>query len=91
MQTADIRIEIAQDEQGVSSMLNTIFALMAVIRNGWTERQREIIVDYMRYQGSQAECAMRLNVTQSSVQRGLTNAHYYAYAEAKNTVRSVLS
>lgn len=91
MQTADIRIEIAQDEQGVSSMLNTIFALMAVIRNGWTERQREIIVDYMRYQGSQTECAMRLNVTQSSVQRGLTNAHYYAYAEAKNTVRSVLS
>lgn len=90
MQTADVRIEMEQDEQAVCHMLNTIFSLMTVIRNGWTDRQREIIVDYVRYQGSQAECALRLDITQSSVQRGLTNANYYAYAEAKNTVRKVL-
>ena len=90
MQTADVRIEMGQDEQTTCHMLNTIFALMTVIRNGWTDRQREIIVDYVMYQGSQAECALRLDITQSTVQRGLTSANYYAYAEAKNTVIKVL-
>lgn len=90
MQTADIRMEMQQDEQGICNMMNTIFSLMAVIKNGWTERQREIIVDHVMHQGSQAECAMRLNITQSSVQRGLANANYYAYKDAKNTVMDVL-
>lgn len=90
MQTANVRIEMENDNQGVCNMLNTIFSLLTVIQNNWTERQREIIVDYEVHQGSQAECAMRLNITQSTVQRGLASANYYAYKDAKNTVMDVL-
>ena len=90
IQSSDVRIEIEEDRHFISRMLNTIFSLMTVIGNNWTERQREIIWEYDRYKLSQSECARRLNISQSSVQRSLINGNYYAYQEAKDTVNSVL-
>ncbi len=87
---SDIRIEIQEDKNSISLMLNTIFSLMAVIRTNWTERQREIIWEFDKYSSSQLECAERLNISQSSVQRSLSNGNYYAYKSAKETINSVL-
>lgn len=89
-QSSDIRIEIEDDKCSVSPMLNTIFSLMTVIRNNWSNRQREIILEFDKYKGSQLECAERLHISQSSVQRSLTNGNYYAYKDAKDTVTNVL-
>lgn len=89
-QASDIRIEIEDDRNSVAVMLNTIFALMAVIQNNWSERQREIILEFDKNKCSQSECAERLDISQSSVQRGLVNGNYYAYKEAKDTVNNVL-
>lgn len=89
-QAANIRIEVENDENSIAIMLNTIFSLIAVIQNNWSERQREIVWAYEKYGGSQLECAERLNVSQSSVQRSLINGNYYAYKDAKETVNTVL-
>lgn len=91
VQASDIRIEIENDRNSNSRLLNTILALMTTISNNWSERQREIIWDFERYKGSQAECAERLGVTQSSVQRSLTNGNYYAYKDAKDTIKEALT
>ena len=63
---------------------------MAVIQNNWSDRQREIIWEFDKNKGSQSECAERMKISQSSVQRSLVNGNYYAYKEAKDTVNSVL-
>lgn len=90
MQASDIRIEIEEDIHLISLMLNTILTMMAMIKANWSERQREIIFEFDRHKGSQMECAKRLEVSQSSVQRGLINGNYYAYSEAKETVKNVI-
>ncbi len=89
-QAADIRIEVENDEHSIAVMLNTIFSLIAVIQNNWSKRQREIVWTFEKYGGSQLECAKRLNISQSSVQRSLINGNYYAYKNAKETINTVL-
>ncbi len=85
-----IRIEVEEEMSNVSNLLNTIFSLMEVIKSNWTQRQREIIYEYENTGGSQLECAKRVEITQSSVQRSLKKGNYYEYTHAKKTVNSVL-
>lgn len=87
---SDIRIEIDEDKNSIAEMLNTILSLLAVVKNNWTDRQREIIWDMTKYQDGQEKSAERLGIAQSSVQRGLTNGNYYAYKEAMKTISNVL-
>lgn len=89
-QPSDIRIGIEDDKHSIADLLNTIFSLMAVIQSSWTERQREIIWKYEECGESQTECAVRLGVSQSTVQRSLMTSDYYAYKNAKETVNTVL-
>lgn len=87
---ADIRIEIDEDKNLAVIMLNTILSLLAVVKRDWTDRQREIIWDFVKYQDSQEKSAKRLGIAQSSVQRGLTNGNYYAYKDAIDTISNIL-
>lgn len=87
---ADIRIEIDGDYKSLSIMLNTILSLMTAIKESWTDRQREIIWDMMEHQDSQLDVAKRLGITQSSVQKGLSNGKYYAYKDAFDTIEKLL-
>lgn len=87
---AEMRIEIDGDEQNISMLINTIFSLINTIKSEWTNRQREIIQEIEKYGGSQAECAKRLGVSQSTIYRGLNSGNYYAYKNAKDTVNYVL-
>lgn len=89
-QSSDIRVELADDKHSISVMLNTILTMMVVIKTSWSERQREIIFEFDKHKGSQTECAKRLEISQSSVQRSLTKGNYYAYRQAKETVQNVL-
>lgn len=89
-QVSDVRIEIDDDKYRFGIMLNTIFSLMTVIRSEWSQRQREIIWEYDTTRCSQTECAKKLNISQSNVQRGLAGGNYYAYKEAKESVNKIL-
>lgn len=87
---ADIRIEMEEEETSIAEMLNAILSLLTVIKNRWTDRQREIIWDSIKYHDGQEKSAQRLGIAQSSVQRGLMNGNYYAYNGATSTVNNVL-
>jgi len=87
---SDIRIEVDGDNTDSSAVMNAVLSLLAVVKANWTDRQREIIRDTMKYQDSQAKSAGRLHVAQSSIQRGLNNGNYYAYRDAIDTLSNVL-
>jgi hypothetical protein len=88
--TADIRFEVDGENQASTIMINTILSLMTVIKESWSERQKEIIWDMLEYQDGQANVAKRLNIKQPTVQKGLANGKYYAYKEALDNVVKAL-
>ena len=87
---SNIRIEADQKESEIWDLMNVIFSLINVIETEWSDRQREFIYEMEGNGGSQSECAARLNVTQSSLQRGLINANYYAYKNAIRKISNIL-
>lgn len=88
--TADSRFEFDGENQASTIMINTILSLMTVIKDSWSDRQREIIWDLLEYRDSQANVAKRLNITQPSVQKSLAKGKYYAYMEAINTISNAM-
>ena len=84
------RVASDGDNQASIMLLNTIFTLMKVVEDSWTDRQRMTIEDMLEHRDSQAAAAKRLNITQPTVQKALAKGNYYAYCEALNTVGSVL-
>ncbi len=87
---ADIRFEFKGDNQGSEMMVNTILSLMTVIKEAWSDRQREIIWDMMKHQDSQMEAAKRLGIQQPAVQKSLSKGNYYSYKEALETIGTAL-
>lgn len=86
----DIRLETDESDQSTAMMINTILSLMTVVKESWTNRQREIIWDMLEYRGSQVEAARRLGIRQPTVQKSLASGSYYIYKEAFDTVEKVL-
>jgi hypothetical protein len=87
---SDLRIEADGDNEATIIMLNTILSLLAIIKNNWTGRQREIIWDMIKHNDGQAKSAERLKIAQSSVQRGLNGGSFYAYKEALDVISNTL-
>lgn len=85
---ADIYIEDENDKQVV--LINTIFELMKVIEQNWTERQRDIIWDMMQYKDTQKNVAVRNGITQASVNKMLLKGNYYVYDKAIKSTSELL-
>jgi len=88
---ANIRIEAVGKQHPSMELINTIFSLLTVIKDSWTERQRETIWNMLNYQDSQIEVAERLGITQPSVQKNLVKGNYYEYKDAVKVVKKILS
>lgn len=88
---SDIRVEVEEDTNQITDMINTILSLLTVLKENWTDRQREIILDFLKNQDSQKKTAKRLGIVQSTVQRGLKGGNYYTYKEAIDTLNHVFS
>lgn len=87
---ADIRLELDEENRASQIMINTVLSLMTVIKESWSDRQREIIWDMMEHQDSQANAAERLNIRQPAVQKSLSKGNYYAYKGAFETLGKAL-
>lgn len=72
-------------------LLNTILSLCSTMKSKWTERQREVIFDCVVNGDNQIRVAERLGISQSSVQKSLSNSGYYSYKNAMDTVSMALS
>lgn len=88
---ADIRLEADSKNQAVSIMINTIFSLLTVIKESWSDRQREVIWDMLEHQDSQSAAARRLLIKQPAVQKSLSKGNYYAYKNALDTVEKAFA
>ena len=86
-----IRIEQEGEPHATVLLINTMLSLLTTLRDSWTDRQREVIWDLLVHKDSQSEAALRLDISQSSVQKNLTGGNYYAYAETRATIKSALS
>lgn len=84
--SSNIYVEADEDNEATTIMINTILMLMNVIKESWSDRQREIIMNMMEYQDSQTDVANRLNIKQPAVQKSLANGKYYAYKDAQDTI-----
>lgn len=85
---SDIYIE-AENKKEVM-LINTIFELMKVIEQDWTEKQRVIIWDMIQNQDTQKNIAIRNGVTQPSVNKMLSKGNYYVYDKAVKSTSEVL-
>lgn len=85
---ADIRLENDNEKQKI--LINTIFELVRVIEQEWTERQREIIWNIWQYQDGQQKTAQRMGITQSAVHKALVKGNYYVYEKTLKNVGEVL-
>jgi hypothetical protein len=88
--SADIRLEIDGDNQAATIMLNTVLSLITVIKEAWSDRQREIIFDMLEHQDNQSEAAKRLSIKQPTVQKTLSKGNYYTYKDALDTIGQAL-
>ncbi len=86
-QAPDIQIGIYEMEILRLQEINTILSLLTLLENEWSEGQRLTIWDMEQYGGNQAECAKRMNTTQSTIARRLAGGCYLAYQQASETVR----
>ena len=82
----DVLITTGLKEDLSVMLLNALLSLLTVMKQGWTDRQYEVILDYLQHGDNQAGVAGRLGITQSSVQKSLSNANFYSYKEAVDTI-----
>ncbi len=91
MPESNISIRIEGENESSEKLLNTILSLLTVIKSKWTDRQREVISDFIEHRDNQMSVANRLGITQSSVQKSLSSGNYYSFKEAIDTVSSAFS
>lgn len=92
IQAPDIQISL-YTEKNIFEIkeINTLLSLIKTIEDSWTEKQRYTVWDMMINHGSQNECALRMNTSQSTVARRLSDGKYIVYVNAINTVEEAIS
>ena len=92
IQAPDIQISL-YTEKNIFEIkeINTLLSLIKAIEDSWTEKQRYTVWDMMINRGSQNECALRMNTSQSTVARRLSDGKYIVYVNAINTVEEAIS
>ncbi len=91
MAFSDTYVLTAEERNDRIHLINTIFSLLSTLELSWSDRQREIIYNMIKYDDTQTSAAGRLGVTQSTIQKSLTAGNYYAYAEASSTLETIFS
>ncbi len=89
-QAADVQVSLYDTDAFEITEINIILALMKLIEDGWSEKQRLTIWDMEKNGGSQAECAKRMGTTQSTVARRLADGNYLTYKQAREIADKTL-
>ena len=81
-QAPDIMLEVyGRNDDLKTEQINGFLRASRVIENGWSEDQRNTIMDMIDNGGSQSESAERLKTTQSTVARRLASGNYITYRD----------
>lgn len=87
---SDIRLEMNDTDRPQVVLINTVFELMKSIEQTWTDRQREIIWDMLKYRDGQKDAADRFHISQSTIQKALVKGKYYTYENAMENLAEIL-
>ncbi|HBE13667.1 MAG TPA: hypothetical protein DCY74_05795 [Clostridiales bacterium] len=79
-----------ENQNDINMLINSTFSLCAAVQSRWTERQREVIYNYLDSMESQRDLAQRMGINQSSINKKLTTSHFYTFQNAMETVTHVL-
>lgn len=90
-QANDIQIAFYNRESFNITEINTMLSLLKTIEDRWTEKQRYTIWDMMVNHGSQEMCAKRMETTQSTVARRLSDGKYIIYEKSVQTIGEAIS
>lgn len=89
-QIADIQICDYKENNFEIIEINTMLALIKVIENSWSDKQRYTIWDMQKYGGSQKKCAERMNTTQSTVARRLLDGNSIIYEKTMTVIQNAI-
>lgn len=64
------------------SLVNSLFSLVSIIKNNWSENQVQVIKAYIENECQQQRAAERLGKSQSTISRSLENSQYYSLSNA---------
>ena len=87
---SNIMICSSDEESKSDELTNATLGVCTALKSKWTNRQKEIISAYLRNYENQYKTADALQITQSSVNRALSNAEFYSYKVAMNKVEAFL-
>ena len=86
---ADLCLKMEEEDRDKEVLLNTVFDLLYVVEEGWTERQREIIWDMLVYGDGQQIRRQGCHLT-ADRQKALAAGSYYTYENALKNAAEIL-
>lgn len=90
-QAPDIQIEYYNSKSIEIDEINIMLALIKVIEDSWTDKQRYTIWDMMLNGGSQEKCAKRMKTSQSTVARRLLDGKYLIYLKSLKIIGEAMN
>ncbi len=90
-QAPDIKIAVyGRDDDLKVEQINSFFRANRVIERGWSDEQRDTIMDVINHGGNQTEIAKRLKTTQSTVARRLASSNFSTYKDIEDITNKSL-
>lgn len=87
----NIMIQSSDENKEIDMLINELFSLSTSIKNGWTNRQVEIIKAYINCEENQYQTADFLNINQPAVSKALKKANYFSLKSAQIAIETFLS
>lgn len=69
-------------------LVNSSLAMISILKNSWSERQRQVMEEFLDNDMSQMKTSEKLGILQSSVSRALKSSNFYNYMYSKNMVNA---
>lgn len=88
---SNIIFKMANLDKVLEKNINSIFSLSHIIRDGWTDKQVEVIKTLESCDGIQNIAAKQLEVSHTNVSRALERAKYYSFREAYKNLSLLIS
>lgn len=72
--------------EGDMGLVNSSLAMLSVIKNSWSKRQKEVMIAFVKNDLSQINTSKELGILQSSVSRALKSSNFYNYQFTKDMI-----
>lgn len=89
-QAADIKVEISGKETLETEEINTLLLFLKNLEDDWYEEQRRTIIETIKSGGNQKAIAKRMNTSQPTIARRLSEGKFATYEQTKKVIKSAI-